>query len=258
MGFNYLEKKAIDAASDTSKGFLNKLLGPSAEELGNRLSNYVEKKLDESAFWGPLKKKQCEENIIETLKTFANEYSNIPEKDKKEISVNIVAPIIDSLMTYFEEPNYKEMFGKLLAASFNRQKQKDIHPSFTEIIKQLNSLDAKLLIIIKEGSALPYVKLFGRNTDGSLTPFLPELFIYAGDKNYSEFDIVSSLENLERLKLITIRNDILCFAKEYETFKSRETYKIREQILPPGAKIEMHKFRVELTQTGMNFVNVCC
>ena len=34
--------------------------------------------------------------------------------------------------------------------------------------------------------------------------------------------------------------------------------KIREQLLSAGTKIEMHKFRVELTQIGMNFVNTCC
>lgn len=43
MGFNYLEKKAIDTASDASKGVLDKLLGPTAKELGDRLSVYVTK-----------------------------------------------------------------------------------------------------------------------------------------------------------------------------------------------------------------------
>lgn len=258
MGFNYLEKKAIDTASDASKGVLDKLLGPTAKELGDRLAVYVRKKLDESAFWGQLKKDQCQNNLVETLKIFADEYNNIPEKDKKDISVNIVAPVIDSLMTYFEEPNYKEMFGKLLASSFNKQKEKDLHPAFTEIIKQLNNLDAKLLVIIKEGRALPYVKLFSRNPNNSITPLYPDLFIFKGDQNNFEFDVVTSLENLERLKLITIRNDILCFDKEYEVFKSRTLYKTHEKMLEPGATIDMHKYRVELTQLGLNFINVCC
>ena len=258
MGFNYLEKKAIDTASDASKGVLDKLLGPTAKELGDRLSVYVTKKLDESAFWGPLNKEQCQNNIIETLRIFTDEYNNIPEEEKKDISVNIVAPIIDSLMTYFEEPTYKEMFGKLLASSFNKQKEKNLHPSFTEIIKQLNNLDAKLLVIIKEGVALPYVKLFRQNPDNSITPLTPDLFIFEGDQNNFGLDVITSLENLERLKLITIRNDIVCFDKEYEVFKSRTLYKIHENMLEPGSTIKMHKYRVELTQLGLNFIHVCC
>lgn len=253
-----LEKKALDVVGDSAKGVLDKLLGPAAEELGIWLCAYVKNKLGTGPYWGPLKTEERDNNIIETLEVFADEFSKLPDENKKELTVNIIAPIIDSLIIYFEEPNYKEMFGKLLASSFDNRKSHAIHPSFVEIIKQLNDLDAKLLKFIKEGSSLPYIKIFGHHSDGALTPYTPDLFVYEEDNFNTEFDIVSSLENLERLKLITIRNDIICFDKEYEVFKSRKSYKIKEYIKTPDETIQMHKYRVELTQTGINFTNVCC
>lgn len=54
-----IEKKVLEVASDISKGLLNKLLGPTAEYLGQGLKNYVAYKLKDSPYWGEdVQKKQ--------------------------------------------------------------------------------------------------------------------------------------------------------------------------------------------------------
>ena len=254
-----VEEQVIKTAGKTGEGVLNKLLGPSAEFLGKGLANYLKVKLSNSPYWGEETKKIQENNVKNTMNIFLENFNKI-DKDKKQLSVNIVAPVIDSLFTYFEEPNYKEMFGRLLASSFDKNKEKIIHPSFVSIIKELNGLDAQILVMIKDAECLPYAKLFGVHEDNStLTPFYPHMFALPEDENHPGNEIVSSIENLERLKLITIRNDILCFKDAYTAFEMRERYKLYDQIIKQeNGYLKMDKYRVELTQLGLNFVSVCC
>lgn len=255
-----VEEQVIKTAGKTGEGVLNKLLGPSAEFLGKGLANYLKVKLSNSPYWGEETKKIQENNVKNTMNIFLENFNKIDDKDKKQLSVNIVAPVIDSLFTYFEEPNYKEMFGRLLASSFDKNKEKIIHPSFVSIIKELNGLDAQILVMIKDAECLPYAKLFGVHEDNStLTPFYPHMFALPEDENHPGNEIVSSIENLERLKLITIRNDILCFKDAYTAFEMRERYKLYDQIIKQeNGYLKMDKYRVELTQLGLNFVSVCC
>lgn len=245
--------------SSPTSGVINRILGPSADILGKRLAKYVETKLDEADVWGSQKSEQRTQNIIDMLKLFKEEFNKLDPDNKKDISVNIVAPIIDNMMTYFEEPNYKEMFAKLLASSFDKQKEGKVRTCFVDIIKQLNSLDAQLLILLKEGRALPYVKIYGRNADNSLTPYFPDLFIYSQTESVTDFQVISSLENLVRLNLIVIRDDIICFDGEYDYFRNSNYYKTMELLIKKeGGTLEMKKYRVELTQFGRDFIYVCC
>ena len=70
------------------------------------------------------------------------------------------------------------MFGKLLASSFDKNKEHQIHPSFVSIIQQLNSLDAEILVMIKSADSLPYAKFFGvHEKNRTLTPFIPDMFL---------------------------------------------------------------------------------
>ena len=255
-----IKEQMIKTAGKTGEGVLNKLLGPSAEFLGKGLANYLKVKLSNSPYWGEETKKEQEDNVKDTMNIFLENFNKIDDKDKKELSVNIVAPVIDSLFTYFEEPNYKEMFGKLLASSFDKNKEHQIHPSFVSIIQQLNSLDAEILVMIKSANTLPYAKLFEVYEDNStLSPFAPDMFALPGNENYSNFDVIASIDNLERLKLITVRKGIVCFDEAYEPFKQRDNYKIFEEIAKKeNGHLRMDKYRVELTQLGLNFVSVCC
>lgn len=252
-----IQEKALDVAKETTTGVLNKLLGPSAEVLGNTLAQYTEKKLSESNFWGPLKSEQRRQNINETFKIFVEEFNKLEPQQKKELSVNIVAPIIDSLLIYFEEENYKTMFAKLLASSFDKSKSQNIHPSFVEIIKELNTLDAKILVMVSESNYLPYAKPFIEHHDNSLTPLFPDLFLKI-DSNYNEFQHISSIQNLERLKLITLRNDIICFDNEYDCLKQTSIYKCFEKMTNQNDVLILKKYRVELTYLGKDFIKVCC
>ena len=255
-----VEEQVIKTAGKTGEGVINKLLGPSAEFLGKGLANYLKVKLSNSPYWGEETKKIQEDNVKNTMNIFLKNFNKIDDKDKKQLSVNIVAPVIDSLFTYFEEPNYKEVFGKLLASSFDKNKEHKIHPSFVSIIQHLNSLDAEILVMIKSADSLPYAKFFGvHEKNRTLTPFIPDMFALPESENYSDFDVIAAVENLERLKLITIRKDIVCFDEAYESFKQRTKYKLFEETMRrENGYLRMDKYRVELTQLGSNFVSVCC
>ena len=114
--------------------------------------------------------------------------------------------------------------------------------------------------MIKSADSLPYAKFFGvHEKNRTLTPFIPDMFALPESENYSDFDVIAAVENLERLKLITIRKDIVCFGEAYESFKQRTKYKLFEETMRrENGYLRMDKYRVELTQLGSNFVSVCC
>lgn len=65
-----LEEQAIKTAGKATESVLNKLLGPSAELLGNGLANYLKDKLANSPYWGEETKKAQTLYLMQSFSVF--------------------------------------------------------------------------------------------------------------------------------------------------------------------------------------------
>ena len=144
--------------------------------------------------------------LEEKLKSFVAEQLKSPEP-------HIVVPAIIALSYSYKNDELREMYANLIANSMIENNKNQAHPAFVEIIKQLDPLDAKIFKEIVTSTCVPVLKIRlasgpnqTQNLKLSLDPpgrdlFYPfALFSSCNDPNLT----ASSLENLQRLNLITI------------------------------------------------------
>lgn len=87
-------------------------------------------------------KKYFEETFHQEL---AEKSKDIKKEDIVEPKPSVAGPAMQGLSYSHEEKDLKEMYLSLLITAMDRRVSNDAHPSFVEIIKQLDSLEAKQL-----------------------------------------------------------------------------------------------------------------
>lgn len=89
----------------------------------------------------------------------ADRMADIPEEDVITPKLSIAGPTVQGISFTAEEPDLKEMYLNLLATASDRRVQSMAHPSFAEVIRQLNAEEAKLLTGVLAASQLPIVEI---------------------------------------------------------------------------------------------------
>lgn len=90
-------------------------------------------------------------------KKLSKKLQNIPTGDITTPPISIAGPLIESLRFNAEEPDIRNLYINLLAASMHIDDKKKAHPAFVEIIKQLSSDEAKLLTCFSKVHSFPYI-----------------------------------------------------------------------------------------------------
>lgn len=174
---------------------------------------------------------------------------------------SIAVPIIEALRYTGHKEELREMFSNLLATSMDKTIAPTAHPSFVEILKQINSDEAKILNLLHNYTTYPIIKVKSIDkdnvkynellTDFSLLPFLSGCdFPYFGP---------SYLVNINRLGLGII---------DYTTYKPvpgsydplynhPEVKKLERSILDNGQRMEIVQGTFRLTDYGKLFYDAC-
>lgn len=152
------------------------------------------------------KRAENEFSLIAYKNSLANKIYNIPDGKMTDPNMSIVGPALEVSPYYIEEENLREMFANLIATSLNADTANDAHPSFVEIIKQLNSDEARILAYIK-GNHFPTIHVISQH-NGSHSPIM-ENFSDIAYKAQCKLPnkIHSYLDNLSRLGLIQLNKE---------------------------------------------------
>lgn len=75
----------------------------------------------------------------------AEKLAVVPENERIAPKPNVAAPAMEGLALNLEEPDLKEMYLSLLANASDRRIADGVHPSFVDVIRQLNTEEAQLL-----------------------------------------------------------------------------------------------------------------
>nr|DAX81417.1 MAG TPA: protein of unknown function (DUF4393) [Caudoviricetes sp.] len=252
-----------------SPELINKALTPLAESIGetlNSLWNIVFGNID---FYS---KKVNAKRAIQ-LEAFKNDLiqkiSNIPKDNLQEPKLNIVGPALESSKYYFEESEIRSLFSKLIASSMDKTLSNSIRVSFTEFIKQLEPLDARLLKFIYEKEVIPKVNYMLQFKNMSfihaLYNFFENFYIFSPPINYDKFKLMdninSSLINLQRLGLINIEHNRELTTFSYDWAEKTEFWELLKK--HPAAsddnfdKREYEKGFISLSNLGKDFAKVC-
>ena len=185
------------------------------------------------------------------------EVAAIPPENIQEPPLKILGPALEASKYYIEEEELRSMFAKILASSFDDRKNSVIHPSFVEIIKQLDVTDARILQVLKEhdyttGSPIPCMKAVINSDSGSKIIF-PIIYFINGSEGINE--LAPSLSNLERLGLLKI-NDDRYSANDSNYDFIRNSIAV-QYILQDHPEVSVEKMCFSITPLGKNFLEVC-
>ena len=195
------------------------LAKPAVSEIGNVAGRTVRALLApiRGFLWGW---ERIEEVVEEGVK---KRLDKIPEERRKSPEPEIAVPLIQALGYTAQNETLREMYINLLANSMDKAKEKDVHPSFVEIIKQMSSLDAK--VFEKLSAISGYQKILNptisiKDQNKFFSGAAPEWYIGWNIDGYSEFDVSASLIRLSKFGLIELMFDRTAGEEKYAELKS--------------------------------------
>lgn len=176
---------------------------PAVKEIGTALGRSVKVLLAplRGFLWGW---ERIEQTLLEGVE---KRLKSRPEENIKTPDPEIAVPLIQTLSYTAQNETLREMYLNLLANAMDKSQDKNVHPSFVEIIKQMNRLDALLFKYLSTIHGYlpvinPRISLVGK--ERFLIDKTPEWFLDITIDGYDAFDISASLVRLGRLGIIEL------------------------------------------------------
>lgn len=242
-----------------------------------------------------LLKAQQELNIKKLQESTLEKVSQIKPENIQEPALNILGPALEASRFYIEEETLREMFAQVIASSMDKTKNRTMHPSFVETIKQLSSNDALFLKEFKTAKRLPYGKILSVENKEEVPDFpIPELhngqieipksisleewnekyaakskpfieYFYYSNSMTDMGDNELSISSLARLGLINVKEEATLLNKEVyseiddQFISLKEYYESNEEFNPveQGFHLELRIGTIDLTPFGISFFNTC-
>lgn len=184
----------------------------------------------------------------------------IPPEHVVEPKASIAGPTLQGLAFTHEEPNLKEMYLNLLATSMDGRSASLAHPAFVEIIKQLDSEDARLVRgALQSPSAIPIVQIHRKLKDGSSYNVLVQHLLNLKDRatgmSIEDPQLPAMIDNWIRLGLVEVAYDKhLVDAAQYSWADQRpEFLRLSQAPQPDEAMVEYKKGIMQRTELGIRF-----
>lgn len=189
----------------------------------------------------------------------------IPEEQRKTPNPEIAVPLIQSLSYTAQNEPLREMYLNLLANSMNVAMDKSVHPSFVELIKQMNALDAKVFDRLASNSDYQKVinPTIGIKGQGKQFPnATPEWFIGWKIDGYDIFDTSASMLRLSKFGLVELMFDRTAGKDGYDDLKNHpELLPILEKYRNANPTLELElkamKSILYVNEYGQQFKRAC-
>ncbi|WP_421286200.1 DUF4393 domain-containing protein [Aeromonas veronii] len=190
----------------------------------------------------------------------AEKTQDIPPEHIVEPKASIAGPTLQGLAFTHEEPNLKEMFLNLLATSMDGRVASFAHPAFVEIIKQLDSEDAKLVRdVLSSPIPIAIVQIHRKLKDNTgynlLAQHVLNLTNPATKTPVENQRLPAIVDNWIRLGLVEVTYETyLADHSRYSWIEQRPEYiRLIQEPQPDGARIEYKKGFMERTELGKRF-----
>lgn len=188
---------------------------------------------------------------------------DIPEEKIITPDETIAGPLLESLRYTGHKEELKEMYANLLASSMNADKADNAHPSFVDIIKNMNMYEARIIQYLAKNNALPMIhirQIFSKRNGGGIyiNKYLSMITyeIDSLDRNL----LPTYYENLMRLKLIDIPyGRYLSKENIYNDLENDELVLNERKMIDnlDDSKSEIERTYIQLTNFGKLFTVAC-
>ena len=192
--------------------------------------------------------------------------ASIPPDKICEPNLMIAGPTLEALRYCYDEEKLRNMYINLLASSVNSDRVKNAHPSFVEVIRQMDPLDAQLFEMLAKRSE-KYHRAINANVglSGQRRNFLnamPEWFWGWGVPNYDMFQNSASLIRLRRLGLVELMFDRTAGEADYKDLKQADALRsILQHYQSRNPNLELEITAIEsifyINEFGRFFAEIC-
>jgi hypothetical protein len=184
----------------------------------------------------------------------------IPPEHVVEPKASIAGPMLQGLAFTHDEPNLKEMYLNLLTTSMDGRSASFAHPAFVEIIKQLDSEDARLVQeVLQTANPIPIIQIHKKLKDNSGYSLLVQHQLNLTNSTTGvpvEYpQLPAMIDNWIRLGLVQVEYDKwLTDAARYSWAEQRpEFLRLSQEPQPDEAKVEYQKGIMQRTEFGKRF-----
>ena len=221
---NIVKETALSVAKETAKDVYADTVQPTAKNVGGFFGTL-------SGFFNhvvmyPLKKLNIryEQKAIAFEKEMEHKYNSIPEKERVEPQLHIVGPTMESLKYNIMDDDLAELFSNLLVSDMDMRTQNLCTPAFVKVIEQLSPADARVFKAVfnecAKAEIIPICKVDLCKIDDEKRKirkeYLPLYLVGIEVDRLNPNDVSKSLQNLERLGLLTI--DFLKWRSDDEVY----------------------------------------
>lgn len=209
----------------------------------------------------------CWEKIEEYVeKEVQKRLEKVPDEQKKSPDPEIAVPLLQSLTYTAQNETLREMYIALLANSMDKSKEKVVHPSYVEIIKKMNRLDALVFEeLCKAGPG--YVRALNprvtvSNSTKYITSAVPEWYLGWTIEGYNEFDVSASLVRMSKFGIVDlVFDDAVSGANYRELIDSpflQAAMEVQRKLFPNDQLVlKTKKSAVYVNEYGRQFRAAC-
>ncbi len=256
------DNKGVNLSPVVQEKLYDDLIHPVAEPIG-KLASFVPRTV--VTVLQPFEKWLInrEESMRLTMEALTNKVDKIPEERLCDPEPYVAIPAIQQISYCYDSKELRNLYANLLASSMDKNKKKEVHPGYVDIIKQLTPDEAKLLKRLPRDpkGLIPIISL-GINkgpTNGKIRILRHYTILGIGLCEYPE-SICSYLDNLNRLELIHISEDQhIVDNKCYEPLEnSQRIMELKSQyVLKDGQSFVTDKELFYVTSFGLDFIRCC-
>lgn len=193
-----------------------------------------------------------------------NQAAQIPEQCQHEPNLMIAGPTLEALKYTYDEEKLREMYIKLLTSSMDSRKDTVVHPSYVQIIQQMNSFDAVLFqfLAAQPGNIKAINPNVGiKGTNKVYVNAMPEWYII-WEQAVDIFQLSASLVRLSKLGLVELVFDRTAGKDGYEDLESStqlQNVLAKYQMLHPEQELELRSMHSVLyvNDYGKQFAKAC-
>lgn len=185
--------------------------------------------------------------------------ASIPASDLVEPKGSIAGPALQGLAFAHEEPDLREMYLNLLATAMDGRCSAVAHPAFVEVLKQVDSEEARLLKLLlgRESMAVVEVRLERQGEEGwrVLDRHLMNLYWQQSKEPMEDRRLAAMVDNAVRLGLVEVSYDIfLTGSSSYSWVEQRPEYARHKSLHETGlATVTFERGILRRTAFGVQF-----
>lgn len=208
------------------------------------------------------KRMKYAQDLVQYRQELEESIYQIPPSKQIEPSIQITAQALENSKYCVSSESLRNMFVKLISGTMNKDFEPLVHPSFPEIIKQMDENDAHLLMELKrKPENVPiaeFQEVFSPNNSNIVhftNAYISDLF------RIPMPECSCSLSSLQRMGLLKISyEEFLTKDVYYKQFYETSVFKSLEKEITSynrDSKIFLKKGLCSITPLGKRFIGVC-